>query len=241
MEVSPYLISASIETLNPFVVNLRKAHGEQRVSRSSLCHMVTCGQSVTALVAAELITERIFIVRGQKVILDSDLAALYEVPTGRFNEAVKRNLAKFPADFMFALTAAEWDSLRSQFAISNIGRGGRRYLPYVFTEHGALMASMVLNSDRATAVANYVVRAFVQLRETLASNKELARQLRALEMRVTKKFATQDDTITGVINTLRELMTPPNPPKRSTGFVIEDTDNKTSRKSGKVVSKAKRR
>ena len=76
MEVSPYLISASIETLNPFVVNLRKAHGEQRVSRSSLCHMVTCGQSVTALVAAELITERIFIVRGQKVILDSDLAAL---------------------------------------------------------------------------------------------------------------------------------------------------------------------
>ena len=103
------------------------------------------------------------------------------------------------------------------------------------------MASMVLNSDRATEVAIYVVRAFVKLRETLASNKELAGQLRALEMRVTRKFTTQDETISGIISTLRQLMTPLDLPKRPIGFVIEETDNKTSTKSGKILSKVKRR
>ena len=134
-----------------------------------------------ALVTAEIIAERIFIVRGLKVILDSDLAALYEVPTKRFNEAVKRNLAKFPADFMFALTVAEWAALRSQIATLKPGRGQhRKYSPYVFTEHGAIMAATLLNSPRAVEVSVYVVRAFVQLREFLASNKDLARQLKAL-------------------------------------------------------------
>ena len=102
-------------------------------------------------IAPEVIAERIFIVRGQKVILDADLAALYEVPTKRFNEAVKRNLAKFPADFMFALTTDEFANLRSQFATSSspASWGGRRYAPYVFTEHGAIMAANLLSSPRA--------------------------------------------------------------------------------------------
>jgi hypothetical protein len=173
---------------------------------------------------AEVIAERIFIVRGQKVILDSDLAALYEVPTKRFNEAVKRNLAKFPADFMFVLTAAEWNSLRSQFATLNSGRGQhRKYLPYVFTEHGAIMAATLLNSPRAVEVSVYVVRAFVQLREFLTSNKELARQLRALEQRIERKFATHDQAIAGILDTIRQLMAPPAPAKkRRIGFVIDD-------------------
>ena len=199
-------------------------------------------RNVTSAVSAEIISERIFIVRGQKVILDSDLAELYEVPTKRFNEAVRRNLAKFPADFMFPLTADEWNSLRSQIATLKAGRGQhRKYLPYVFTEHGAIMAATLLNSPRAVQVSVYVVRAFVQLRETLASHKDLARELRALEMRVTRKFSAQDETIKDIIATLRELTTPPDPPKRPIGFVIEETDSKASKKSGRVVSKAKRR
>ena len=171
---------------------------------------------------AELIAERIFIVRGHKVILDSDLAALYEVPTKRFNEAVKRNLAKFPADFMFALTAAEWTALRSQIATLDTGPGRhRKYLPYVFTEHGAIMAASLLNSPRAVEVSVYVVRAFVQLREFLASNKDLARQLKALEKRIEKKLGSQDQAIAGIIDTLRQLMSPVTA-KRRIGFVIDD-------------------
>lgn len=171
---------------------------------------------------APLIAERIFIVRGQKVILDADLAALYEVPTKRFNEAVKRNLAKFPADFMFALTDAEWEALRSQFATLETGRGQhRKYLPYVFTEHGAIMAAGLLNSARAIDVSVYVVRAFVQQRELLASNKDLARQLKALEQRIEKKLGSHDQAIAGIIDTLRQLMSPTKA-RRRIGFVIDD-------------------
>ena len=189
-----------------------------------------------APVAIDAITSRIFVARGHKVILDSDLAALYEVPTKRFNEAVKRNLAKFPADFMFALTALEWDALRSQFATSNTGRGGRRYLPSVFTEHGALMASMILNSPRAIDVSVYVVRAFVQLRELTASHSELASRLTELEQK-TGILALSHDTFSRnmraqlkqVFDALHDLMTPPDPPKRPIGFVIEDTAAKKTR------------
>ena len=175
-------------------------------------------------IAPEVIAERIFIVRGQKFILDADLAALYEVPTKRFNEAVKRNLAKFPADFMFALTPAEWDALRSQFATLKIGRGQhRKYLPYVFTEHGAIMAATLLSSPRAVQVSVYVVRAFVQQREFLASNKELARQLKALAQRIAKKLSTHDQAIVGMIDTLRVWMSPAAAAAtRRIGFVIDD-------------------
>ena len=174
------------------------------------------------LVPAEIIAERIFIVRGQKVILDADLATLYEVPTKRFNEAVKRNVAKFPADFMFALSATEWAALRSQIATLEPGRGQhRKYLPYVFTEHGAIMAATLLNSPRAVQVSVFVVRAFVQLREFLASNKDLARQLKALEKRIEKKLGSHDQAIAGIIDTLRQLMSPVTA-KRRIGFVIDD-------------------
>ena len=175
-----------------------------------------------ALVPTEIIAERIFIVRGQRVILDSDLAALYEVPTKQFNQAVKRNVAKFPADFMFALTATEWESLRSQIVTLDAGPGRhRKYLPYVFTEHGAIMAATLLNSPRAVEVSVYVVRAFVQLREFLASNKDLARQLKVLEQRIEKKLGSHDQAIAGIIATLHQLMSP-TAAKRRIGFVIDD-------------------
>jgi hypothetical protein len=190
------------------------------------------------LVRAEVIAERILLVRGQKVMLDADLAALYEVPTKRLNEQVKRNADRFPADFMFRLTAAETELLnRSQFATGSQKHRDPRFTPLVFTEHGAIMAATVLNSARAVEVSIYVVRAFVQQREFLASHKDLARELRALEMRVTKKFAAHDETIKDIINTLRELMTPPDPPKRPIGFVIDDKDS--SKPNKKVESKRK--
>lgn len=167
----------------------------------------------------ERIAQSILIVRGQKVLLDADLAALYGVATKRLNEQVRRNRERFPEDFMFQLSDDEYASLRSHFAISNSSRGGRRYLPYVFTEHGAIMAAAVLNTPRAVEVSIYVVRAFVQLREMLASNKELARKLNELE----RKLATHDQAIAGILNTIRELMKPPAPPpKRRIGFITED-------------------
>jgi hypothetical protein len=125
------------------------------------------------------------------VLLDAELAALYDVTTKRLNEAVKRNAERFPADFMFQLTTAEYTALRSQFATSNTilpGRGGRRYLPYAFTEYGAIQAANVLNSPRAVEMGIYVVRAFVKLRELLASNKELVRRFDQLEARLKKSI-----------------------------------------------------
>lgn len=178
------------------------------------------------VLAPEAISLRILSVRGQRVIVDADLAALYDVPTKRFNEAVKRNLAKFPADFMFTLTDDEFAALRSQFATSNSGRGGRRYAPRVFTEHGALMAATILNSPRAVEVSVYVVRAFVQLRELAATHGDLLKRLSELEDK-TEALAQQHDTLNHntraqfkqVFEALRGLMTPPDPPKRPIGFV----------------------
>ena len=174
---------------------------------------------VAAPVPVERITQLILILRGHRVLLDSDLAELYGVTTKRFNEQVKRNLDRFPADFMFQLSAEEADSLRSQFATLKLGRGQhRKYAPYGFTEHGAIMAAMVLNSPRAVEMSVYVVRAFVQLREMLASNQELARQLKALETRVMRKLDTHDQAITEIIKTIRQLMNPPESKKRPIGF-----------------------
>ena len=176
-----------------------------------------------ALVSAEIIAERIFIVRGHKVILDADLAALYEVPTKRLNEQVKRNAARFPTDFMFRLTPGEIEALnRSQFATGSQKHRDPRFAPLVFTEHGAIMAATVLNSLRAVEVSIYVVRAFVQQRELLASNKDLARKLRALEQRIEKKLTTHDQAIAGIIDTLRQLTSPATATKRRIGFVIDD-------------------
>src|ERR1051326_8162920 len=132
-------------------------------------------------VPVELIERRIYLSRGQKVMIDADLAELYQVPTKRLNEPVRRNLGRFPEDFMFQLTEKEASSLRSQFATSNEGRGGRRYLPYVFTEQGVAMLSSVLNSERAVMVNIAIMRAFVKMRELLATHKDLARKVDQLE------------------------------------------------------------
>jgi ORF6N domain-containing protein len=156
-------------------------------------------------------------VRGQKVLLDADLAAFYGVPTKRFNEQVSRNRQRFPADFMFRLSREEWNALRSQFATLEGGRGRhRKYLPYAFTEHGAIMAATILNSARATEISVFVVRAFLRLRKILASNEELAKRLDEVE----KKFATHDDAIASLVGAIRKLVAPPEPVrKRGIGFV----------------------
>lgn len=172
-----------------------------------------------ALLPVERIAQSILVLRGQKVIIDTDLAALYGVTTKRFNEQVRRNLERFPADFMFQLTEDEWAALRSQFATLKTGRGQhRKYLPYAFTEHGAIMAATILNSPRATEVSVYVVRAFVALREMLAGNKELAATLNELA----HKVDSHDQAIAGLINAMRVLMRPPEPTKKQPiGFVTE--------------------
>jgi hypothetical protein len=165
----------------------------------------------TSIIPTERIERAILLVRGQKVMLDSDLAALYGVPTRRLNEQVRRNLNRFPADFMFKLTPEETTALRSQFATSNRGRGGRRYAPLVFTEHGVAMLSSVLHSERAVQVNIEIMRAFVRLRQMLASHADLARRLDALEKRYDVQFRA-------VFDAIRELMRPPAPRRRVIGF-----------------------
>jgi len=163
----------------------------------------------------ERIERSILFIRGHKVLLDADLAALYGVATKRLNEQVRRNLSRFPDDFMFQLTSDEAESLRSQFATSKRGRGGRRYAPYVFTEQGVAMLSTALNSERAIRVNIEIMRAFVRLRQLLASNVELARKLAALERKYDAQFKV-------VFDAIRQLMTPPEPRKKKIGFLVEE-------------------
>lgn len=140
-----------------------------------------------AIQKADMVEPRIITTRGQKVILDADLSRIYGVPTFRFNEAVKRNRKRFPPDFMFQLKYQEVRSLTSQIAMSN-SRGGRRTLPYVFTEHGAVMAANILKSDYAVRMSVLVVRAFVRMRQILASGKELSASLAELEKSLTERL-----------------------------------------------------
>ena len=173
----------------------------------------------TSLVPVEAIDQRILLIRGLRVILDTELARIFGVPTFRLNEAVKRNRERFPEDFMLQLTQEEFSSLTSQIAISKTGRGGRRSLPRAFTEHGVLMAANVLRSDRAVRMSVHVVRAFVRLREMLASHKELAQKLADLEQRISK----HDTDIQAIVIAIRRLMEPPQlPPKRRIGFGVEE-------------------
>ena len=167
------------------------------------------------VILVDQIEPLIRIIRGHAVILDSELATLYDVPTGALNRQVKRNEGRFPGDFCFQLTDDEAESLRCQFGISK-GRGGRRYKPFVFTEHGAIMAASVLNSPRAVEVSVFVVRAFVKLRELALTHKELTQKLNELE----KKVGSHDDAIRQLISAIRQLMTPPAEPKpkRRIGF-----------------------
>ena len=147
-------------------------------------------------------------IRGSKVILDTDLAAIYGVQTFRFNEAVKRNRDRFPEDFMFQLTKEEVTSLISQNAMSKHGRGGRRTLPYAFTEHGAVMAANILKSPRAVQISVFVVRAFVKMREMLIEQRDLAKKLEHLEDRLTERLDIHETAIVEVLRQVMTLLTP---------------------------------
>jgi hypothetical protein len=163
------------------------------------------------LVPAERIEQAILLIRGHKVILDADLARLYGVETKVLVQAVKRNLKRFPPDFMFRLTKAEHDDLRSQ-TVTSSSWGGRRHAPYAFTEQGVAMLSSVLRSDRAVQVNIEIMRTFVKLRRLLATHENLARKLDALERKYDRQFKV-------VFDAIRELMTPPvTKPKRHIGF-----------------------
>jgi hypothetical protein len=171
--------------------------------------------------AIEAIASRIVTLRGERVLLDADLAALYGVETRRLNEQVRRNRRRFPADFVFRMTREELENLMSQFATSRWG--GRRKLPYAFTEHGAIQAATILSTRRAVEVSVYVVRAFVQLRGVLTANRELAKRLVELEARIERKIDTHDRVIADILDAIRQLMSPPEPkPKRRIGFVSGD-------------------
>jgi ORF6N domain len=158
-----------------------------------------------AVVDSQLdIARAIIDLRGQRVLLDADLAALFGVATGALVQAVKRNAARFPDDFMFQLTAPEWLILRSQFVISKGGRGGRRYAPYAFTEQGVAMLSSVLASERAIAVNIQIMRTFVRMREMLFSTRELAGRLNQLEARIAKKLTRHDEAIATILSAIRQ-------------------------------------
>ena len=181
------------------------------------------------------IAQRIQLIRGQRVVLDTDLAAFYGETTKRFNQQVNRNRERFPEDSMFQLSDEEYASLRLQFATLKTGRGQhRKYLPYVFTEHGAIMAATLLNSPRATALSVYVVRAFVELRGMLTSNRELANKVNTLE----RKVSVHERNIAELVDSMAELLAVPlSPPKRSIGFVTHE-DKKDKPASGKAAGKS---
>jgi hypothetical protein len=178
------------------------------------------------LIPVEYIERRIVLLREHKVMLDSDLADLYQVTTGNLNLAVKRNRSRFPADFMFQLTKDESASLLLRFARAKGSRGGRRTPPYAFTELGVAMLSSVLHSERAVQINILIMRAFVRLRTLLSTNKELARHLDEVEARFAKqlkghdqKLTTHEQAITGIFKTLRDLMNPPQ--VRAIGFTAD--------------------
>lgn len=167
---------------------------------------------MSTAVTQAIIEKRIFFVRGKKVMLDRDLALLYEVPTKVLNQAVKRNRERFPGDFMFRLNNVEMKNWRSQFVTSNSGdKMGLRYAPYVFTEHGILMLSSVLNSSRAIEVNIQIMRTFVRLREMMQSHKDLWKKIQEMESKYDEQFKV-------VFDAIRSLLTAPQKPKRKIGF-----------------------
>ena len=179
---------------------------------------------MTSLIPSDRIEQSILLIRGHKVMLDADLAQLYGVPTKVLNQAVKRNKNRFPPDFMFQLTGAEKDEVvtvcdhlrRLRFSPS---------LPHAFTEYGAIMLATVLNSQRAIEASIYVVRAFVRLREALATHRAVARKLAELE----KRIESHDEHIQSLFDAIRQLMTPPEPKKRNIGFLVRERAAKYGR------------
>lgn len=185
-------------------------------------------------ISVQVIEQRIYLIRGCKVMLDSDLAELYQVETRRLNEQVKRNISRFPEDFMFQLSKEEYEVLLSQIAIAS-GQGGRRNLPHVFTQEGIAMLSSVLNSERAIQVNITIMRAFVKLRQLFVSNQDLAKKFDDLEQLTKSKLKEHDDKFQAVFDAIKKLIKatiPPKPeviteqPKRVAGFVSEKKEKK---------------
>jgi len=174
-------------------------------------------------------------IRGKKVILDADLARIYGVPTRALNQAVKRNLHRFPDDFLFQLTVEESENLKSQFVTSSL-HGGRRKLPYAFTENGAIMAANVLSSPEAVRMSVFVVRAFVQMRDLLGGTKELAKQLAALEKKLTARLDEHEIAIIEVLRRVMDILDPPppppEPPRRRIGFHVAPEDKVAAKVHG---------
>ena len=172
-------------------------------------------------VSVQFVERRIYVIRGHKVMIDVDLAELYGVPTRILNQQVQRNRKRFPEDFMFELTKDEAEALRSQIVISKPGRGGRRYLPYAFTEPGVAMLSSVLNSEHAIEVNITIMRAFIKMRQMMESNEELNCKFAA----VIRKLSTHDKYFRIVFDELKKLTEQPDPPRKQIGFKMR---NKTS-------------
>ena len=173
------------------------------------------------IVAEERILKSIIVIRGIKVILDSDLAQLYDVETRRLNEQVRRNIDKFPKDFMFQLTKEEFLNLKSQIATSSSGWGGRRKPPLVFTEHGALQAANVLNSQIASKMSVFIIRAFVRLRELALNNEKLAMKVEQLENRV----SDHDEILLDLIEEIKKIIDTPKPIKKNVVGFVSTTGN----------------
>src|SRR3954454_4568330 len=185
--------------------------------------------STSAIVLTKRVSAKILILRNQKIILDTDLAELYRVSVKRLNEQINRNPKRFPSDFLFKLTHAEYDNLRSQNATSSAGHGGRRYLPHAFTEHGAIMAASVLNSKRAIEMSIFVVRAFVQMRQALIVNQHVVSNLSELEARLD----SHDDTIQDLVEAIRELIAPLPANHRRIGFELPSGSGRNESKPRK--------
>jgi hypothetical protein len=183
----------------------------------------------TALVVANKVDSKIFHLRGQRVILDRDLAELYGVQVRHLNQQVKRNAKRFPPAFRFQLSAHEWKILRSQDVIPSEGHGGARYRPYAFTEHGAIMAATVLNSERAIEMSVFVVLAFVRMRRAIAGNRNILTKLAELE----RRLESHDTEIQGLMDAIRELISPEEPNRRRIGFETPpDTGGKAVKDHG---------
>jgi phage regulator Rha-like protein len=185
--------------------------------------------SKTAIITTKKVDSKILTLRGQRVILDSDLAGLYDVEVRHLNQQVKRNAKRFPQDFRFQLSAEELKLLRSQNVISSSTHGGARYLPYAFTEHGVIMAATVLNSDRAIEMSVFVVQAFVRMRRALATNQKVLAKLAEVEHRL----EAHDTDIQALMEAIRELIDPPDPPRRRIGFEAPENSPKASTKTQK--------
>jgi ORF6N domain len=190
----------------------------------------------TAIALAKKVDSVIHVIRGQRVILDSDLAELYGVPVKQLNQQIKRNSRRFPLDFLFQLSRAEYENLRSQIVTSSSSHGGRRYLPRAFTEHGAIMAANVLNSGRATRMSIFVVRAFVRMREALALNQQLLTKLSELEQRL----ESHDAEIRDLFDAIRELTAPLPANNRRIGFEMPSGHVKAHRKLHRLELPSKR-